>query len=133
MKLLVEANRQDLVTLLLPGAIYEKELNNEMQSRTLEADLLYIVIWAGMQVILHVEFQKRRDGKMDRRLWEYNAQTAIITGLPVCSFVIYLQQDGTVVQSPYKLSLPDGETVHWFSFRTVKLWEIPGAFKTKRT
>ncbi len=38
-KLLAEENKQDLVTFLLPGAIFEKELNNEMQSRVLEADL----------------------------------------------------------------------------------------------
>jgi hypothetical protein len=88
-KLLVEANKQDLVSLLLPGAKFERELNNEMQSRVLEADLLYVVTWDGIQVIMHVEFQKRRDGNMGRRLWEYNAQTTIISGLPVCSFVIY--------------------------------------------
>jgi len=128
MKLLVEANKQDLVSLLLPGAKFERELNNEMQSRTLEADLLYIVNWNGIQVILHVEFQKRRDGNMGRRLWEYNAQTTIISGLPVCSFVIYLQRDGSLVQSPYELPRPNGKAIHLFFFDTVKLWEIPGGF-----
>lgn len=38
MKLLVEKNKQDLVSFLLPGATFEKELNSEMQSRVLEAD-----------------------------------------------------------------------------------------------
>src|SRR5713226_4952767 len=128
MKLLVEANKQDLISLLLPGATFERELNNEMQSRTLEADLLYIVNWNGIQVILHVEFQKRRDGNMARRLWEYNAQTTIISGLPVCSFVIYLQRDGSLVQSPYELPRPNGKAIHLFFFDTVKLWEIPGGF-----
>ena len=127
-KLLVEANKQDLVSLLLPGAKFERELNTELQSRILEADLLYVVIWNGIQVIMHVEFQKRRDGNMGRRLWAYNAQTTIISGLPVCSFVIYLQQDGNVVQSPYELPRPDGRTIHLFFFDTVKLWEIPGEF-----
>lgn len=128
MKLLVEANKQDLVSFLLPGATFEKELNSEMQSRVLEADLLYVVNWDGMQVILHVEFQKRRDGDMGRRLWKYNAQTTIITDMPVCSFVIYLQRDGNVVQSPYELPHPLKKVVHLFFFDTVKLWEIPGAF-----
>ncbi len=128
MKLLVEANKQDLISLLLPGATFERELNTEMQSRVLEADLLYVVTWDGLQVIMHVEFQKRRDGNMARRLWEYNAQTTIISGLPVCSFVIYLQYDGNVVQSPYELPRPNGRAIHLFFFDTVKLWEIPGEF-----
>ncbi len=96
-KLLVEANKQDLVSLLLPGASFERELNNEMQSRVLKADLMYVVNWEDAEIIMHVEFQKRRDGAMGRRLWEYNAQATIITGLPVCSFVVYLQRDGNVV------------------------------------
>lgn len=128
MKLLVEKNKQDLVSFLLPGAMFERELNHEMQSRTLEADLMYIVIWDGLEVILHVEFQKRRDGNMDKRLWKYNAQATIITDLPVCSFVIYLTRDGNVVQSPYKVPLPNGVVVHRFEFNTIKLWEIPGGF-----
>ena len=127
-KLLVEANKQDLVSLLLPGAKFERELNTELQSRVLEADLLYVVNWNDVKIIMHVEFQKRRDGDMGRRLWEYNAQTTIISGLPVCSFVVYLQRDGNVVESPYNLSRPDGRAIHVFFFDTVKLWEIPGAF-----
>ncbi len=127
-KLLVEANKQDLVTFLLPGATFEKELNPEMQSRVLEADLLYVVTWNGMQMVLHVEFQKRRDGDMGRRLWKYNAQTTIITDLPVCSYVIYLRRDGNVIQSPYELPHPNGRAIHLFFFDTIKLWEIPGAF-----
>lgn len=127
-KLLVEANKQDLVSLLLPGAKFERELNNEMQSRVLNADLLYLVNLDDAEIIMHVEFQKRRDGNMGRRLWEYNAQATIITGLPVCSFVVYLQRDGNVVESPYKIPGPYERTIHLFFFDTVKLWEIPGAF-----
>ena len=128
MKLLVEANKQDLVSFLLPGATFEKELNTEMQSRVLEADLLYVVNWDGIQVILHVEFQKRRDGEMGKRLWKYNAQATIITDLPVYSFVVYLQRDGNVVQSPYEWPFPGKKVVHRFFFDTVRLWEIPGEF-----
>ena len=127
-KLLVEANKQDLVSLLLPGAKFERELNIELHSRVLEADLLYMVTLDNAEVILHVEFQKRRDGDMGRRVWEYNAQTTIMYRLPVCSFVIYLQPDGNVVESPYRIIGPYGRTLHLFYFDTVKLWEIPGAF-----
>jgi hypothetical protein len=44
------------------------------------------------------------------------------------SFVVYLQRDGNVVQSPYKLPFPGKSVVHLFFFDTIKLWEIPGAF-----
>ncbi len=125
MKLLVGANRQHLVTLLLPGAHYENELNTELQGKTLNADLLYNIRWNGKKAILHVEFQKRRDKDMGRRLWAYNAQTVINTGQPVCSFVIYLKKDGNVALSPFKIELPDDEVAHHFTFRTVKLWELP--------
>lgn len=125
MKMLVGANRQHFVSLILPGAKYEYELNTELQSRTLEADLLYGITWNGQKTILHVEFQRRRDSNMGRRLWKYNAQTTIITDLPVCSFVIYLKRDGEVTLSPYELKLPDKEVVHCFYYRTIKMWELP--------
>src|SRR5579884_65185 len=125
MKTLVGTNPQHLVSLLLPGAQYESELNPQLQSHTIEADLLYTILWNGRKAILHVEFQRRGDSNMGRRLWEYNAQTSINTGLPVCSFVIYLKRDGKVVESPYKMVLPDNEVAHHFNYRTVKLWELP--------
>ena len=75
-------------------------------------------------MILHVEFQKRRDGNMSKRLWKYNAQATIITDLPVYSFVVYLLRDGNVVQSPYELPFPGKRVVHLFFFDTVKLWRF---------
>lgn len=62
---------------------------------------------------------------MGRRLWEYNALTTYTSGLVVCSFVIYLKKDGNVVESPYIISLPNGEGIHIFHFKTIKLWEMP--------
>lgn len=124
MKMLVGASRQDFVSFLLPGARYVGELNTELQSRTLEADLLYTVIWKNRDVVLHVEFQRRSDANMGRRLWMYNAQTDIITRLPVSSFVIYLKESGKTVQSPYDRIVFDQEISQRFFFRTIKLWEI---------
>lgn len=125
MKKLVGANRQHLVALLLPGAQYESELNPQLQSHTIEADLLYTILWDEQRVILHVEFQRRSDRNMGRRVWEYNTQISINTGLAVCSFVIYLKRDRKVVESPYKIVLPDNEVTHHFNYRIVKLWELP--------
>jgi len=47
MKMLVGANPQALVSLLLPGARFLGELDKELEARTVEADLLYNVIWKG--------------------------------------------------------------------------------------
>ena len=99
MKMLVGANPQHLVTLLLPEAKYENELVTELQNRTIEADLLYTVTWHGQKMILHAEFQRRRDGNMGKRLWEYNFLTTYLTDLPVCSFAIYLKKEGKIVES----------------------------------
>lgn len=124
MKMLVGANPQHFVSLLLSGAQFESELVTELKSRTIEADLLYIVIWNDQKVVLHVEFQRRRDGNMGKRLWEYNILTTYLSGLPVCSFALYLRKDGNIVKPPYQQMLPDGEVVHLFYFRNIQLWEL---------
>jgi len=72
MKMLVRANPQALVSLLLPGAKFQGEQDKELKARTVEADLLYNVIWRGRKIILHVEFQVEADKNMARRVWEYN-------------------------------------------------------------
>lgn len=76
-------------------------------------------------MILHLEFQRRGDAEMGKRLWEYNATTTINSGLPVCSFVIYLRKERKIVESPYLLRLPNGRPVHAFFYEAVKLWELP--------
>lgn len=124
MKMLVGANPQHFVSLLLSGAQFENELVTELKNRTIEADLLYVVIWNGQKAVLHVEFQRRRDGNIGKRLWEYNILTTYLTGLPVCSFALYLRKDGNIVKPPHQQVLPDGEVVHLFYFRNVQLWEL---------
>ncbi len=124
MKILVGANPQHFVSFLLAGARFQHERSQELKSRTIVADLLYTVIWKRKRMVLHVEFQRRRDRHMGRRLWEYNVLTMYTSRLPVCSFVIYLKKDGNVVTSPYMCKLPNGEVVHVFHFRIIKLWEI---------
>src|SRR5437763_13436705 len=96
-----------------------------MRNQTIEADLLYIVTWNKKKTVLHVEFQRQRDSKMGKRVWEYNFLATYLSGLPTCSFIIYIKKGGSVVESPYELKLPNEEVVHVFFFRNVKLWEIP--------
>lgn len=85
---------------------------------------MYNVIWKGRKIILHVEFQRRRDKRMALRVWEYNVLTRCLTRCPVYSVVIYLVKGGKIIGSPYKEEIA-GEVVHLFSFQNIKLWEVP--------
>jgi predicted transposase YdaD len=125
-KMLMQANPQDLVSWILPNAVYQGELNVELQKKQpIFADLLYTIKCAEEQVVLHVEFQHDSDDEMDRRVWEYNCLASIHTGLSVYSVVIYLVKDRPIVDSPYEMKWPTGLTIHHFYFENIKLWEIP--------
>ena len=61
---------------------------------------------------------------MARRVWEYNVLIACTTKLPVYSVVLYLVDDGIVIEPPYEERFCTGELIHHFRFRNIKLWEI---------
>ena len=125
MKRLVQANPQDLISWIFPNAIYEGELNTELQKDPVVADLMYTMIWKGKQVGFHIEFQKKHDENMGQRVWDYNVLTSVRTRLPIYSVVLYLVKDGSIAEPPYTIELPNGEIIHHFVFRNIKLWEIP--------
>jgi hypothetical protein len=125
MKRLFTANPQHFLDWLIPGAQLDSERTIELKSRTLEADKLYNLTVNHLAMIGHFEIQRHRDAEMGRRLWEYNATATITSGLPVCSFVIYLAKESQVVDPPFILMLPTGEVAHIFYFTNIKLWEIP--------
>ena len=132
MKWLAHANPQHLVSLLMKDALFESEAINELQvqSREIQADILYNILWKRQRAILHAEFQRRRDADIGRRVWEYNALTECLKQVPVYSFVIYLVKDSGIVQPPYRRVLPDGSISHVFYYTNVYLWELPAsAFK----
>ena len=125
MKRLFASNPQQIVRWLVPGATFISERSIELKSRTIEADILYNIVVQGKKMVLHVEFQRRGERKMGKRLWEYNALTFITSGLPVRSIVIYLKETKSVAEPPYILEVPDGEPSHVFFYRNIKLWELP--------
>jgi predicted transposase YdaD len=124
MKWLVRQNPQSLVSFLLPDAVFTGEVDRELQAPAVTSDTLYKVTWQEKQVILHVEFQLKRDDDMGRRVWHYNALAYIHTKLPVHSVVIYLQEDKRPVESPFVVRLPDGRPTQRLDFETIKLWEL---------
>lgn len=126
-KVLVGSNPQDFVSLLLPEARFREFLDKELHARTIQADILMRVDWDDEEVILHVEFQRRRDGDISKRVWEYNAMTTIQYQRLTTSFVLYLIPDGNIPDPFYEVAFRKGKgrRIHNFSYDILKLWELP--------
>jgi len=125
MKRMFAANPQHFLNWLTPGAILVRELSPELKTRTLITDLMYVIIWYGQKIVLHIEFQRRGDDEMGKRLWEYNSTTSVNNDMVVMSVVIYLRKERKMVESPYIQRLPNGMAVHAFFYEAIKLWELP--------
>ena len=124
-KVLVVSNPQDFVSLLLPEARFREFLDKELHARTIQADILMRVDLDDEEMILHVEFQRRRDVEMSKRVWEYNAMTTIQYQRLTASFVLYLIPDGNVPDPFYEITWWNGRRIHNFSYDILKLWELP--------
>jgi hypothetical protein len=124
MKMLVRANPQAFVSFLKEGACYQGDVANELIIRSVDADFLCQAIRNEQEMILHSEYQRRRDKNMARRLWEYNVATSFLTKLPVLSYAIYLWQEKNIATPPYKVEV-DGELVHLFYYKDIFMWEEP--------
>lgn len=125
MKRLLSEAPQDFVVWLLAGATFISIVSTELDPETdpIYADLLFEVTLLGQRMLLHIEFQRRRDSKMAERLWEYNHKATLQYNCPVWSVVIYLKDDSNVPSSPLIKELPNGQGVHRFDFGVIKLWE----------
>ncbi|MBA2396394.1 MAG: hypothetical protein H0V70_27020 [Ktedonobacteraceae bacterium] len=123
MKMLVRAHPQDFVSLVFSGARYIGDVTNELKVRSVEADFLCNAKLGKNNIVVHVEFQRRHDYTMQRRMWEYNSATDYLTGLPVHSFVIYLWEDEYIVEPIYR-RVSGGEEIHTFSYKNIFLWEV---------
>ena len=138
LKRLFAANPQHFVNWLLPNAVVLHELSSELKTQTLAelkakqpletrdltTDILYVILWYGVEVILHLEFQRRGDKEMGKRLWQYNATTTINKGMPVHSIVIYLRNERTIEEPPYIERLPNGQQHHIFFYEAIKMWDV---------
>ncbi len=84
-KELMQAGPQDLISWIFPNATYVGELNTELLKEPVRADQMYTVTWEGVPMGFHIEFQKRHDTNMGRRVWRYNALASDRTELPIYS------------------------------------------------
>lgn len=124
MKSLAHLNPHAFLQLLLPGAIFCEEMPLNLKLVDFDVDTLLQMKWNGQKMLLHIEFQKRNDYKMDERMLRYNVLARIEHKLPVLSIVIYLFQGGNVPPSPLNWDVPTGHHILDFHFINIKLWDM---------
>jgi predicted transposase YdaD len=125
MKKLVGGNPQDLVSWVLPGAKFGKQLPFELSVENIYADGLLQVSLDGKDFLAHFEFQSSYDGHIGERLLEYNVLASRqYNYLPVYSCVIYLKNHSDVPISPFIRGLPTGEEVVRFHYRSIELGKL---------
>ncbi len=125
MKMLIRANPQDFLSFIFDGARYQADITHEQKVRSVVTDFLCKAELDGKTIIVHIEFQRRHDKNMGRRMWEYNSCVAFLTGLPVYSFVVYLREDDYIVEPPYQLKGVRGEIIQVLNYKNIFLWKVP--------
>jgi predicted transposase YdaD len=103
------------------------QLGTEFQATEADADgLLLMRIGAYAPMMLHIEFQSKRDAIMPDRLLDYSLRARRKHGpFPMLSSVIYLRDDGTVQEPPMTWEILDDVRLLDFQYLCLKLWEIP--------
>ncbi len=125
MKKLVGGNPQDMVSWVIPGAQFGKQLPLELGVENIYADGLLQATLEGKEFLAHIEFQSSYDGRIGERLLEYNVLASRqYNYLPVYSCVIYLKNHNNVPDSPFKKGLPNGEEIVRFHYRSIELGKL---------
>jgi predicted transposase YdaD len=126
MKRLVRGYAKHFTRWLARDAVFVRALDIELKNQHFFADALLEILLRGMPALAHIEFQTHDDPEMEMRLLEYNLLASRqYRHLPVYSYVIYLRKAGKIAESPLVRTFPDGEEVHRFFFRVIKMWEVP--------
>jgi predicted transposase YdaD len=115
---------EDIVTFILKDAQFVRLVSPVLAGKEIFCDILCEIRINGRKALLHIEFQKKRDGKMAERLWKYNMDATIKYKCPVWSCVIYLAKDSTVAEV-FSKNFPDGRAIHRFNFSVIKMWDVP--------
>jgi hypothetical protein len=126
-KVLITANPQSIISFLFPGAQFLENLNTELRNpiRNVVADSLLKVVWMGLEIIVHIEFQRHAEGVMPRRVWEYNVLSTYVYQRPTLSFVVYFVEEANIPEPIYTIEVGE-RAIHAFSYQNVKVWELAG-------
>src|SRR6266487_125928 len=127
-KELLRKSPEQFAEWLVAEGLFVAALSVELKRRDtrIYADALFKIVWYEQEILLHIEFQKRKDALIAERLLEYNVQASrAYNHLPVYSCVIYLVEDGEIPVSPLIRALPNGREIIRFDYESIQLWEIP--------
>ncbi len=127
-KRMIEAHPEDFVNWLASGATFVTALDIELKSQHIFADALLRIAKGGKTGLLHFEVQTYHDPEIEVRLLEYNILASRqYDRLPVSSYVISLREEADVAEPPFIRHFLDGEgeEVHRFSYRVIRVWLIP--------
>ena len=125
-KRIIGANPEHFTKWLASEATFVAVLDLELKSKHLYADALLEITQEGKPGLLHIEIQTYHDPDMQIRLLEYNVLASRqYAHLPVYSYVICLLADADVADPPFTRKFLDGEEIHRFSYRVIRLWDIP--------
>jgi predicted transposase/invertase (TIGR01784 family) len=124
MKKLIRDNPQAFIQWFTPNATFVKERINELENVQPEMDELIEVTEDGELMLVNIEIQAYNDPTMAERLLQYNVLARMQFKLPVLSCVIYLMRDGNVPISPLVWTIPGGEEVLRFRFRSMEVADL---------
>lgn len=109
--------------MVLANAQWRRSLPSELPSQALRTDLLWEILFFGEIIVLHIELQTRPDKDMGMRLLEYGVRIYRQLGLKPLSIVVYLTPTENIPDSPFVVTLPNGEELFRYPFHVVKMWE----------
>lgn len=116
-------NRQPaaILPLLLIGAVYLTHLDVERIKPVMRVDRVFKVLYKGIEVIFHIEFETGADPHILTRVRAYNALLQHEFQLPVISMIIYPFK-AKLPESPYRVLIGEEE---WnkMKFLVVPLFE----------
>jgi predicted transposase YdaD len=110
---------------LNPGGAIQT-IDTDVSTVPAQADQVYRVIGRRSHLI-HIEMQSRRDTRLARRLWRYNALLDLKYDLRARSVALLLrpEADSKKLTGVLELRLPDKDRVVTFYYRVIRAWEQP--------
>jgi hypothetical protein len=119
-KAMLKEHAPELISLLLPGTVYQETLDIEVMRSNLRMDRAYAVLYGEEPHNLQLEFQTGVDTRIIRRLLAYHTSLWYDYEKPVLSVVVYLFPCA-VPKMPFKEENQDG-VILAFYFQVICLW-----------
>lgn len=124
-KRLLQTHPQDILAFAVPEAEYLGTLPVDVATeRQLVLDSLLRVRIEGIECAVDIEAEADPDKDMPQRLYDYGSRVHTMTRLPVISVVHWLQSNGTLPKSPYRVRVGRRRIVDWYC-QGIALYDLP--------